>query len=40
MFHIHPGDSLIVLGEESQGIAILREEDFLSMVEEVWRQIE
>lgn len=33
VFDISPGDELIVLGDENQGIAILKEEDFLRFVE-------
>ena len=29
---IQPGDRLIVLGDEAQGLALLSEKDFLSMV--------
>lgn len=32
LFQINPGDSLIVLGDEMQGIAMLKEENFLAMV--------
>lgn len=32
IFGIHPGDRLIVLGDENSGIAFLKEEDFLSMI--------
>lgn len=35
VFGICPGDNLIVLGDEAQGIAILREEDFLKFVREI-----
>lgn len=35
IFHIQPGDNLVVLGDESSGIAIMREKDFLEMVEEM-----
>lgn len=31
-FDINPGDRLIVLGDEAQGIAIIGEKDFLKMV--------
>ena len=33
VFDIKPGDDLIVLGDEAQGIAIIKEKDFLAMVE-------
>ena len=32
IFNIRPGDRLIVLGDESQGLALLSERDFLAMV--------
>ncbi|MCI6497849.1 MAG: helix-turn-helix transcriptional regulator [Lachnospiraceae bacterium] len=32
VFDINPGDRLIVLGDEAQGIAIIGEKDFLKMV--------
>ena len=35
IFSISPGDSLIVLGDEAQGLALLKERDFLRMVEAV-----
>ena len=31
LFHIEPGDNLIVLGDEAQGLAIINERDFLIM---------
>ena len=33
LFQIEPGDNLIVLGDEAQGLAIIKEKDFLAMVE-------
>lgn len=33
IFHICPGDSLIILGDEEQGLAVLREEDFATLVQ-------
>lgn len=33
VFDINPGDHLIVLGDEEQGIAILQEKKFMQMVE-------
>ena len=33
LFQIEPGDNLIVLGDETQGLAIIKEKDFLAMVE-------
>lgn len=35
IFHIQPGDNLIVLGDESSGIAIMGEEDFLEVVNQM-----
>lgn len=35
VFNIRAGDNLIVLGDETQGIAILREEDFLKFAEKI-----
>lgn len=32
LFQINPGDNLIVLGDEMQGIAMLKEENFLAIV--------
>lgn len=33
IFGIEPGDNLILLGDEAQGLAILPEKDFLAMVQ-------
>ena len=35
IFNIQPGDKLIVLGDESQGLALLSERDFLAMVQQM-----
>lgn len=35
IFDIHPGEHLIVLGDETQGIAIMKEENMLSMMNEI-----
>lgn len=32
IFDIHPGDSLFVLGDETQGLAIIKEKSFLSLL--------
>ncbi len=32
VFRLMPGDQLLVLGEEEQGIALIREEGFLDFV--------
>ena len=33
IFHIAPGDQLIVLGDESQGLALLKSESFLQLAD-------
>ena len=33
LFQIEPGDHLIILGDEAQGLAIKKESDFLAMIE-------
>ena len=35
VFRIDPGDRLVVLGEEGQGLALIRENDFLASIEAV-----
>ena len=35
IFDLKPGDNLIVLGDEAQGLAIIKEEGLLSMMEAV-----
>ncbi len=35
LFHILPGDSLMVLGDEEQGIALAKTEDFMKLAEEL-----
>ena len=35
IFNIESGDELIVLGDENQGIAIIKEKDFLKMANEI-----
>ena len=32
IFHIKPGDNLVVLGDEGQGIALIKEEDLLELL--------
>lgn len=32
IFQIKPGDNLVILGDEAAGIAILKEEDLLAMM--------
>ena len=39
IFHLSPGDELLVLGDESQGIALQRVEDALSMLEAYGRAV-
>lgn len=34
LFQIEPGDNLVVLGDESQGLAIIKEKELLAMVEQ------
>lgn len=33
VFNINPGDNLVILGDENAGIAILKEEDLLAMMQ-------
>lgn len=33
LFHIEPGDNLLILGDEAQGLAILMEKEFRKMLE-------
>ena len=33
VFNINPGDNLILLGDEQKGIAVIKEEEFLKMME-------
>ena len=35
IFGIQPGDSLIVLGDESQGLALIKSADFMELAEAV-----
>ena len=35
IFAIAPGDSLLVLGDEGEGIALVKEKDFLSLAEQI-----
>ncbi|MBR2523379.1 MAG: helix-turn-helix transcriptional regulator [Clostridiales bacterium] len=37
VFDITPGDSLVVLGDEGQGIAIVKAKDFLNLADQVRR---
>lgn len=34
LFQIEPGDNLVVLGDEAQGLAIIKEKELLAMVEQ------
>lgn len=36
IFKISPGDSLMILGDETQGIAIVKSEDFLQFAQEIF----
>ena len=38
IFRIQPGDSLILLGDESQGLALMKQDDLLAMLEAVKKQ--
>lgn len=38
IFNIQPGDAIIVLGDEAQGIALLKEEAFMYMIEAIQRE--
>ena len=33
IFNIKPGDNLVILGDENAGLAILKEEDLLAMMQ-------
>lgn len=37
IFNICPGDSLLVLGDEAQGIAIVKNESFLQFAEDIFK---
>lgn len=39
-FSIAPGDSLVVLGDEAQGLALLKSDSFLEMAEMIRRNME
>lgn len=39
IFHIEAGDSLVVLGDEAQGIAIIKADDMLDLVNDVQQAI-
>lgn len=32
IFHINPGDNLVILGDETQGIALIKEENLLQLL--------
>ena len=36
IFNIKPGDSLLVLGDEEQGIAIVKSEDFMEFAQKIF----
>ncbi|MCI6430431.1 MAG: helix-turn-helix domain-containing protein [Thermoflexaceae bacterium] len=40
LFQIHPGDNLIVLGDECQGLAIISERAFLEMAGKMQEKVE
>lgn len=35
VFDINPGDNLILLGDELQGIAVIKEKNFLELIEQI-----
>lgn len=37
LFEIHPGDNLIVLGEDNQGLAIIKEKDLANLLDSARR---
>lgn len=37
IFHIRPGDSLLLLGDEAQGIAIVKSEGFLQFAQDIFQ---
>lgn len=39
IFQIKPGDDLIILGDEASGLAMIKEEEFLKMVEQVQKYL-
>lgn len=39
IFDISPGDQLVVLGDETQGMAIMKSDGFLSMADSIRKQI-
>lgn len=39
-FSINPGDELVVLGDETQGIALIKSEGFLNMADMVRRELD
>ena len=39
LFQIKPGDNLIVLGDENQGLAIISEQGFLEMTRKMQEKI-
>lgn len=36
IFNIKPGDSLMILGDEAQGLAIVKSEDFLKFAQDIF----
>ena len=38
VFQVHSGDRFIVLGDENQGIALIKESNFLNMINEVKKE--
>lgn len=40
IFNIQPGDNLIVLGDEAQGLALMKEEGILELLEQIKNNVE
>ena len=39
IFNIQPGDTLLVLGDEAQGLALVKSDDFLALAEDIMSSI-
>lgn len=40
MFGIYPGDQLVILGDEAQGLAVMKSESFLAMADMIRAELE
>lgn len=40
MFGIYPGDQLVILGDETQGLAVMKSESFLAMADMIRAELE